>query len=286
MKNAYDLYLKDIIKRSLAEDLGREGDITSRAMFDARRAAKAVIKSKSAGVLSGVQVIRPLFERIDPSVSVQLYRTNGDRLKNGTRIATLTGPIRAILAGERIALNFLQHLSGIATLTRDFVDRVAHTRARILDTRKTTPTLRLLEKEAVVHGGGVNHRFGLFDMVLIKHTHVRAAHGVGEALLLTQQHVRRRGAAIKIEVETRSAREFNEALACGPDRIMLDNMSIRDMAACVRRAKKCNSRAELEASGNVSLETVAPIAGTGVDFISIGSITHSAPALDIHLVIE
>jgi nicotinate-nucleotide pyrophosphorylase (carboxylating) len=286
MKNAFDLYLKDIIKRSLAEDLGRQGDITSEALFDARRTAKAVIKSKSAGVLSGVQVISPLFERIDPSVSVRLLRTNGDRLENGTRIATLRGPIRAILAGERIALNFLQHLSGVATLTRDFVARVAHTRARILDTRKTAPTLRALEKQAVVHGGGVNHRFGLFDMVLIKHTHVRAAGGVGEALLLAQQHARRRGAAVKIEVETRSVKEFNEALAYDPDRIMLDNMSIRDMAACVRRAEKCGSRAELEASGNVSLGTAARIAETGVDFISTGSITHSAPALDIHLVIE
>ena len=278
--------LAALIRRALAEDLGRAGDITSRALFDAKKNGRAVIISKSAGILSGAQVIKPLFGRLSRSVSVTKLLKNGAQLSAGSRICELSGPVRAILAGERVALNFLQHLSGIATAADTLAHLISPTKARLLDTRKTTPLLRALEKEAVVHGGGLNHRFGLFDMMLIKDTHVKAAGGIGPALRKALAFVKKTGRKVKIEVETQSVGEFTEALACRPHRIMLDNMSIADMAACVALAKKSGAPVELEASGNVSADTIVAIAETGVDFISVGSITHSAPALDIHLLIE
>ena len=278
--------LAALIRRALAEDLGRAGDITSRALFDAKKNGRAVIISKSAGILSGAQVIKPLFGRLSRSVSVTKLLKNGAQLSAGSRICELSGPVRAILAGERVALNFLQHLSGIATAANTLARLISPTKARLLDTRKTTPLLRALEKEAVVHGGGLNHRFGLFDMILIKDTHVKDAGGIGPALRKAQVFVKKSGSRVKIEVETQSVGEFTEALACRPHRIMLDNMSIADMAACVALAKKSGAPVELEASGNVSADTIVAIAETGVDFISVGSITHSAPALDIHLLIE
>ena len=278
--------LAALIRRALAEDLGRAGDITSRALFDAKKNGRAVIISKSAGILSGAQVIKPLFGRLSRSVSVTKLLKNGAQLSAGSRICELSGPVRAILAGERVALNFLQHLSGIATAANTLARLISPTKARLLDTRKTTPLLRALEKEAVVHGGGLNHRFGLFDMILIKDTHVKDAGGIGPALRKAQVFVKKSGRRVKIEVETQSVGEFTEALACRPHRIMLDNMSIADMAACVALAKKSGAPVELEASGNVSADTIVAIAETGVDFISVGSITHSAPALDIHLLIE
>jgi nicotinate-nucleotide pyrophosphorylase (carboxylating) len=278
--------LISIIDQALAEDLGRTGDITSRALFDAHETARAAIISKSAGILSGAQVIRPLFGRLNRSLSVKVLLKNGAPLAAGSRICELSGPVRAILAGERVALNFLQHLSGVATATNTLTRLISHTKAKLLDTRKTTPLLRALEKEAVVHGGGLNHRFGLFDMVLIKDTHVKAAGGVVPAVRNARAFVKKSGRTTKIEVETQSVGEFTDALSCRPYRIMLDNMSIADMAVCVRLVKKSGVHVELEASGNVTADTIVNIAETGVDFISVGSITHSAPALDIHLVIE
>jgi nicotinate-nucleotide pyrophosphorylase (carboxylating) len=278
--------LMPIIEQALAEDLGRTGDITSRALFDAHETARAAIISKSAGILSGAQVIKPLYSRVNRSLSVNVLLKNGVQLAPGRRICELSGSVRAILAGERIALNFLQHLSGVATAANTLACLISHTKARLLDTRKTTPLLRALEKEAVVHGGGLNHRFGLFDMVLIKDTHVKAAGGVGPAVRKAQAFVKKSGRKTKIEVETQSVGEFTEALSCRPHRIMLDNMSIADMAACVKLRVSSGVRVELEVSGNVTADTIANIAETGVDFISVGSITHSAPALDIHLVIE
>lgn len=279
-------HLSALIRRALAEDLGRAGDITSQALFDAKKNGRAAIISKSAGVLSGVQVLKPLFYHLNCSLSVKMLLKNGAYLAPGSRICELSGPVRAILAGERVALNFLQHLCGVATVTNTFARLISHTKAKLLDTRKTTPLLRALEKEAVVHGGGLNHRFGLFDMALIKDTHVKAAGGVGPALRKAQAFVKKSGHKVKIEVETQSVAEFSEALSCRPHRIMLDNMSVADMAACVALAKKSGAPVELEASGNVNAQNIAAIAETGVDFISVGSITHSAPALDIHLVIE
>ena len=278
--------LASLIGRALAEDLGRAGDITSRALFDATKNSRAAIISKSAGILSGAQILKPLFYRLSRSLSVKVLLNNGARLAPGSRICELSGPVRAILAGERVALNFLQHLSGVATAANALARLISHTKAKLLDTRKTTPLLRVLEKEAVVNGNGLNHRFGLFDMVLIKDTHVKAAGGIGPALRKAQAFVKTSGRRMKIEVETQSVGEFTEALACRPHRIMLDNMSIADMAACVTLRDSSNARVKLEASGNVTAGTIVAIAETGVDFISAGSITHSAPALDIHLIIE
>lgn len=275
-----------LISRALSEDLGERGDITTDALFDADHCGRAVIKSKQDGVVSGVQLMEPLFHHIDPGLALDVTARNGDGVPPGTRICGLQGRVRSILAGERVALNFLQHLSGIATATRRLARLIAPTRAKLLDTRKTTPLLRLLEKEAVLHGGGHNHRFGLFDMILIKNTHVKAAGGVLPAVLKAKEYVRRSGIDVKIEIEVRSLDEFKEALSGGIDRIMLDNMPVQDMAACVELAKKSSSRVETEASGNVSEETIVAIAKTGVDYISVGAITHSAPALDINLVME
>ncbi|HUI91378.1 MAG TPA: carboxylating nicotinate-nucleotide diphosphorylase [Chitinivibrionales bacterium] len=278
--------LAALIRGALAEDLGRAGDITSAALFDAKKTGRAAIISKSAGVLSGVQILKPLFGRLSRSLSVNVLLKNGATLSPGGRICELAGPVRAILAGERVALNFLQHLSGVATAASTLARLISHTKARLLDTRKTLPLLRALEKQAVVHGGGFNHRFGLFDMVLVKDTHVKAAGGVGPAVREAQAFVKKRKRALAIEVETQSVAEFMEALSLRPQRIMLDNMSVADMATCAILRDSSAQVVELEASGNVSADTIVKIAETGVDFISAGSITHSAPALDIHLVIE
>jgi nicotinate-nucleotide pyrophosphorylase (carboxylating) len=275
-----------LISHALSEDLGERGDITTEALFAKGDVRGAVIKSKVSGILSGVQLIEPLFHHIDEGLSAGVYLRNGETLSSGSRICTLHGRVRSILAGERVALNFLQHLSGIATATNLLARMISHTRAKLLDTRKTTPLLRLLEKEAVVHGGGYNHRFGLFDMILIKDTHVKAAGGVLPAVAKAKDYVSKSGIGVKIEVEVQSMDEFKQALASGADRIMLDNMPVPAMAACVALSHQSNSPAELEASGNVSAESIVSIAETGVDFISVGAITHSAPALDIHLVIE
>jgi nicotinate-nucleotide pyrophosphorylase (carboxylating) len=275
-----------LVRRALEEDLSTDGDITSQALFAEGETAAAVIKSKSAGVLSGAYLLGPIFGSLDPGVMIRDLAGDGSALAPGSVVCRLNGPVRPILAGERTALNFLQRLSGIATLTSRLVAAIAHTGAKLLDTRKTTPGLRLLEKQAVVHGGGTNHRFGLFDMVLIKDTHVAAAGGVAEAIRRSREHLLRRGMRMKIEAEARTIAEFNEALAARPDAIMLDNMSVRDMAACVKERSQSAPAVMLEASGNVRLETIVPVAETGVEYISCGAITHSAPALDIHLIID
>jgi nicotinate-nucleotide pyrophosphorylase (carboxylating) len=286
MSSESDPLVNSLVREALAEDLGAGGDITSQAVFGAGDIAAAVIKSKDRGILSGARLLEPLFHCCDAALRVNVLLESGAPLDRGVRICELRGPVRAILAGERVALNFLQHLSGVATATGLLSAKIAHTSAKLLDTRKTTPLLRALEKEAVVHGGGRNHRFGLFDMILIKDTHVKAAGGVVAAVRKAQAFVKMSGLSVKIEVETQTIGEFEEALGCSPDRIMLDNISVDDVAACVVLARNSGKNVELEASGNVNAETIVPIAETGVDFISVGAITHSAKALDIHLVIE
>jgi nicotinate-nucleotide pyrophosphorylase (carboxylating) len=223
--------LNGIIERGLKEDLGSEGDVTSQAIFGLKDTAVAVIKSKAAGILAGSFLIGPIFNRLDPSVAIRDLISDGSPLAPGDRIGTIAGPVRALLAGERLVLNFLQRLSGIASLTRRYADAVAHTRARLLDTRKTTPTLRLLEKMAVAAGGGHNHRFGLYDMLLIKDTHSAACGGAAAALRRAQQSPLSEGR--KIEIEVQNMAEFAEVLPLRPFRIMLDNMSIGDMRQCV-----------------------------------------------------
>lgn len=280
----FQQYLSGLIDRALAEDLGKAGDISSLAIFSKSDTARAVIKSKASGVLSGAYLLEPLFSRIDPGIAVTLLLKDGDPLFRDAIICRLEGPVRGMLCGERIALNFLQRLSGIATLTARYVSAIAHTSATLLDTRKTVPGLRPLEKRAVRHGGGMNHRQGLYDMMLIKDTHVKRAGGVTPAL--EKAFAARGGSRLPaIEVEVQSIAEFEEALVMSPDRIMLDNMAIPDLRACVEKKIASGAAIQLEASGSITLESIAAVAETGVDFISCGAITHSAPALDIHLVI-
>ncbi|HAJ79579.1 MAG TPA: carboxylating nicotinate-nucleotide diphosphorylase, partial [Fibrobacteres bacterium] len=211
---------------------------------------------------------------------------DGNKLHQGAIICRLRGSLLGILAGERVALNFLQHLSGIATATHGLASAIAHTKTRLLDTRKTTPTLRLLEKRAVLDGGGVNHRFGLFDMILIKDTHVKAAGGVAPAIEKARVAAAQMKKSVKIEAEVQTWEEFLDALRLVPDRIMLDNMSLELMSACVCRARQEAPGVELEASGNINARNIAVTAETGVDFVSSGAITHSVKAMDIHLVVE
>jgi nicotinate-nucleotide pyrophosphorylase (carboxylating) len=285
MEFTYAPSLETLVNQALSEDLGGAGDVTSNAVFDKDQIGRAVIKSKDTGVLSGVFLLEPVFHGLDPSVELMTCLQDGAALSPGAEICNLSGPLRSICGAERIALNFLQRLSGIATATARLASLIAHTRARLLDTRKTTPLLRALEKRAVVHGGGMNHRFGLFDMALIKDTHVKAAGGVASAITRVRSHVAEMKNPVRIEVEVQTWDELLEALPLKPDRIMLDNMPIDLMAACVERAHSVASRIELEASGNVNEQSIARIAETGVDFISVGAITHSVRALDIHLII-
>jgi nicotinate-nucleotide pyrophosphorylase (carboxylating) len=265
-----------IIDAALREDMP-EGDITSESVIPAGALSEAVFLAKEDGVLAGLTIARRVFEKIDPSVEFVERTKDGAAFKKTDILARLKGPTVALLKGERTALNFLQRLSGIATVTRRFVDAVQGTKVKILDTRKTTPGLRLLEKYAVKMGGGTNHRLSLSDMVLIKDNHLRHVGSVAEA-------VRRARAAtkpgIRIEVEAAELAQVRDALAAGADMIMLDNMLIETMREAVTIAA---GRVPLEASGTVSLELVRAVAETGVDFISVGALTHSARAIDISL---
>lgn len=279
-----ELDINQLISLALKEDLGDRGDITSQAIFLGNHRSIAVIRAKETGVAAGTYLIEPLFLHIDTKLAIDLHCSDGDALQPGTPICTLTGPTRSILAGERVALNLLQRLSGVATATASLCALIRHTKARLLDTRKTTPLLRQLEKRAVLSGGGTNHRFGLFDMILIKDTHVKAAGGVVPAIKKAKIW-RESSASVAIEVEVQTLEEFKEALSQKPDRIMLDNMDVGTMKECVDLVRGRNLEVELEASGNVSAATIAAIAETGVDFISVGALTHSVKSLDIHLVI-
>lgn len=273
-----------IVREALSEDLGTEGDITSKAIFSRDDQGEGIIKSKESGVLSGIYLVEHIYKTIDSSLSIDIKLKEGALLENGTELCNVKGSIQSILSGERVVLNFLQRLSGIATGTAQLVSLIQETKTKLLDTRKTTPSLRLLEKRAVSAGGGGNHRFGLFDMILIKDTHVKSAGGPSKAIRRAKEFCKS-NPNIKIEVEVQSMDEFFEAVEAAPDRIMLDNMSLEDMAVCVSHIKKKKRAIELEASGNVTAENIRAIAETGVDFISAGSITHSARALDIHLVL-
>jgi nicotinate-nucleotide pyrophosphorylase (carboxylating) len=267
----------DAVRAALREDLGRAGDITSVATIPDKARARAEIAARRPGVLAGLALAARAFTEIDPSVRFTALKRDGDKLGAGAVIARVEGSARAILAAERVALNYLGHLSGIATETARLVALVSHTDARICCTRKTTPGLRAFEKYAVRCGGGSNHRFGLYDRVLIKDNHIAVAGGVAEAIRKARAAV---GAAVKVEVEVASLAELAEAMAEEPDIVMFDNMSLDDMREAVGYVA---GRAVTEASGNVTLATVAAIAETGVDTISSGWITHSAPALDLGL---
>ncbi|MEA2403979.1 MAG: hypothetical protein QOE08_626 [Thermoleophilaceae bacterium] len=269
--------MQEVIDRALAEDVG-SGDVTTAALVPEGATGRARLVQKAPGVVAGLLVAETVFRRVDPSLRWHPRAEEGAWREAGL-IAEVAGASRSILTGERVALNFLQRLSGVATLTARYVKAVEGTKARILDTRKTTPGLRALEKQAVVAGGGHNHRAGLYDAILVKENHAAMAGGVGEASrrALAAAH------GLPVEVECATLAELDEALAAGVPRILLDNMSTDEMRAAVERTA---GRAELEASGGVTLETVGEIARTGVDFISVGALTHSAPALDISLELE
>ncbi|HEY1752126.1 MAG TPA: carboxylating nicotinate-nucleotide diphosphorylase [Caulobacteraceae bacterium] len=271
-----DLLIEPIVRAALAEDLGRAGDITSAACIaaDARFAAR--FASRKRGVIAGLDCARLAVLALDPAAAFEARAADGDQLEPGA-LADVSANARALLSAERTALNLMGRLSGVATLTRAYVDAVAGTGAAITDTRKTTPGLRALEKYAVRCGGGVNHRFGLDDAILIKDNHVAAAGGVAAAIRRARAAA---GHLVKIECEVDSLAQLDEALAEAPDVVMLDNFSLPDLRAAVARAK---GQVTLEASGGVTLATVRPIAETGVDVISVGALTHSAPVLDIGL---
>jgi nicotinate-nucleotide pyrophosphorylase (carboxylating) len=268
---------RDLVRRALEEDVG-SGDVTTDATVDPGQRAQGIVLIKAPGVLAGLDVAAETFRQVDGSVAVACRRLDGERCAPGDEVAVVTGPARALLIAERTALNFLQRLSGIATRTRQFVDAAAG-RITILDTRKTTPTLRVLEKYAVAAGGGTNHRAGLFDAILIKDNHVRLAGGVEAAIV----RARRRSPTLKIEIEAQSLAEVDQALAAGADIILADNMSLAEVRETVGRAK---GRAKVEISGGVTHDRLQDLAETGADYVSVGALTHSAPALDISFEIE
>ncbi len=271
-------YIRDCIRRALAEDIGT-GDITSECTVPKKMKLKGELLAKSTGIIAGLEIAHETFRMLDKKVQFHYHVRDGARVKRGQRLATVTGNGRALLAAERTALNILQRMSGIATTTRAFVDAVAHTDAKILDTRKTAPGLRLLDKLAVHIGGGTNHRVGLFDMILIKENHIQAAGGITQAVT---QVWSKYGTRYAIEVEVKNLTELREALSLKVDRILLDNMDVNTIKKAVSIIA---GRIPLEASGNVTLDSVVSIAETGVDMISVGALTHSVKALDISFII-
>jgi nicotinate-nucleotide pyrophosphorylase (carboxylating) len=272
-----DLLIEPVVRAALAEDLGRAGDITAQACISAEARLDAVFAVRQRGVLCGLACARLAILALDPDARFEARAADGDLLEPGAVAAFVSAKARALLSAERTALNLMGRLSGVATLTRAYVDAVEGTGARIADTRKTTPGLRHLEKYAVRCGGGVNHRFGLDDAILIKDNHVAACGGVAEALRRARAFA---GHLTKIEVEVDSLEQLAEALAHRPDVIMLDNF---DPDALLRAVAMTDGKVTLEASGGVNLQTVRPIAETGVQVISVGALTHSAPVLDIGL---
>jgi len=269
--------ISEIVARALAEDVG-EGDVTSTATVDEDARARAVIRLKAPGVIYGLAVAEETFHALDPDASTERLTAEGEWRDAGDVLA-VEGDARGILGAERTALNFLARLSGVATMAARCVEAVEGTGVRILDTRKTTPGLRALEKAAVAAGGATNHRAGLYDAVLIKENHAALAGGVGEAA----RRALARFPALALEVECRTIGEIDEALAAGTRRILLDNMTLDELRAAARHVA---GRAELEASGGATLETLGEIARTGIQFISVGALTHSAPALDLSLILE
>lgn len=272
--------VQDAVRLALAEDLGLTGDITSRLCIPQGQKARLAMVARKPGVVAGLTLAAESFRQLDPSLVMQAAVDDGAVLAPGQPVLSVTGDARAILAGERTALNFVGRLSGIATLTAEYVRRVAGTGASIVCTRKTTPGLRAFEKHAVTCGGGRNHRFGLFDAILIKDNHVAVAGGIIPAL---QAAKRGGGHLVKIEIEVDTLDQLDEVLAEGADVVLLDNMGPDRLREAVGRIRARRPAMLAEASGGVSLETVAAIAATGVDLISVGALTHSAPVLDLGL---
>ena len=271
------LLIDDAVKRALEEDLGQAGDITSKACISVNANSKAVIVARAEGAIAGVNLARAAFNIIDPDIEISIRKNDGDFVGDGDIVMSIEGPSRGILSAERVALNFLGRLSGVATATAALVNAVTGTHAKIACTRKTTPLLRAFEKYAVRCGGGFNHRFGLYDALMIKDNHVAAAGGIAEAMRAAKASV---GHMTPIEIEVDTIEQLEEALEHGAHIVLLDNMTLDDLRLAVSLTK---GRAVLEASGGVTLKTARAIAETGVDIISSGAITHSAPSLDLGL---
>lgn len=268
------------IKNAFAEDIG-DGDHSSLSCIPEHAEKEAYLLMKSSGIIAGLTLVESVFHQLDPNMTFDFLVKDGDQVNEGDIILRLKGKVRAILSGERLLLNCLQRMSGIATQVDRLRSIIAHTNAQLLDTRKTTPNVRMLEKWAVQIGGGHNHRFGLYDMIMLKDNHIDFAGGISPAVHAAKEYVSKLGKKLKIEVETRNLAEVEEALSVGGvDRIMLDNMSLADMHSAVALI---NGRAETEASGGITEETIKQIAETGVDFISVGALTHSFESLDISL---
>lgn len=274
------LLITEAVRAALIEDLGRAGDITTLATIPAGKRASAVIAARKSGIVAGLPFARETFRQYDPSVRFEAAMSDGDRLEPGAIVARIEGEARSVLSAERVALNYMGRLSGIATLAAAYVAKAAGTKAMIVDTRKTTPGLRAFEKYAVRCGGAGNHRYGLDDAVLIKDNHVAVAGGIRPAL---QAAKRQAGNFVKIEIEVDTLAQLEEVLAEGADIVMLDNMSVADLTTGVAMV---GGRMKVEASGGITLDTVAAIAATGVDMISVGALTHSASVLDLGLDIE
>ncbi len=268
------LGLNDLIKRALEEDIGY-GDITTQSLIPAEQKARGLFVAKTPGVVAGIKVSQTVFAYLDPATEFEIHKDDGDTIEPGDVIAVVRGKARTLLTGERTALNFLQRLSGIATKTRKMTDLIKYSPAQLLDTRKTTPGLRVLEKYAVSVGGGRNHRFGLFDGVMIKDNHIQAVGSIAQAVATARQKVPH---TVKIEVEVETMEQLQEALEARADIIMLDNMDIYEMVEAVQITA---GRALLEASGGINEGNVVEAARTGVDFISMGALTHAVSSLDI-----
>jgi nicotinate-nucleotide pyrophosphorylase (carboxylating) len=275
------LAIAEAVQRALAEDLGRAGDITSIATIPETTRARAVMVARQAGVIAGLPLAVATFEKLSPDINIQGHSRDGAAVAAGMHVLTISGPARAVLAGERTALNFVGRLSGIAALTADYVRHTTGTKMRICCTRKTTPGLRALEKYAVRCGGGFNHRFGLDDAILIKDNHIAVAGGIAPVLERARTHV---GHLVKIEIEVDNLMQLREVLDTGlADVVLLDNMDIADLTEAVKLAK---GRVVLEASGGVTQGSIAKIAATGVDYASAGALTHSAPNFDVALDVD
>lgn len=276
--------IEKLIDRALREDVGG-GDITSQFVVDRDLKGTAIILAKEKGILAGLKIVQRVFNKVDPGLKFTPFVRDGDRIRPKVKIATIEGNIRSILKSERTALNFIQQLSGVATFTSTFVNKVKGTSVEILDTRKTVPGLRALQKYAVKLAGGQNHRMGLYDMILIKENHIKAAGGVAEAIKRAKSYSKKRlkTGKLKIEVETRTLKEVEKTAQMGVDMIILDNMSLPQIRKAVKVIRALDEKIKIEVSGNIDLSRVRQIAKTGVDFISVGALTHSAKALDFSL---
>ncbi|MDR2498673.1 MAG: carboxylating nicotinate-nucleotide diphosphorylase [Tannerellaceae bacterium] len=272
--------IDELIRLAFAEDIG-DGDVTTLCCIPPNEAGVAQLLVKEQGVLAGVNIAERIFRTFDPEMKVFVFINDGERVNYGDIAFRVEGKVQSLLQTERLVLNVMQRMSGIATTTRRYVDAISGTQARVLDTRKTTPGMRLLEKEAVRIGGGFNHRIGLFDMILLKDNHIDFAGGIAQAINKARAYLGKTGKDLKIEIEVRSFAELDEVLATGGvDRIMLDNFSVDDTRRAVNRI---NKRYETESSGGITFESLLDYAQTGVDYISVGALTHSVKSLDMSL---